>query len=113
MLKRFFTISSHQYYSLKSRGRHSLFSSTKQLYPEMRPVLDLASEFMNSGKIRTAEDIYKKLIDKYPYVEEPYQKLWSSWQAHRSLKVTEKEMNDFIEKYEKYIKPKTDSTKRP
>ncbi len=113
MLRRFFTNPYLQGHSLKLYSQHCLFSSTKQVSPEMEHLLNLANEFISIGKIRTAEDIYKKLMEKYPYAEEPYQKLWNSWQAHRSLKVTEKEMDTFIEKYEKYIKPKTEPTKHP
>lgn len=113
MLKRFFTISYPQCSSLKLYNQHCLFSAIKQVNPEVKHWLNLADDFMSIGKIRTAEDIYQKLIEKYPSVEEPYQKLWDSWRAHRSLKVTEKEMDAFIEKYEKYIKPKTKPTKNP
>jgi hypothetical protein len=111
MLSRLFTVSSRQCYSMKPSGGYGLFSSTKQVCPEMRSALDLADEFMRSSKIRAAEDIYKNLIDKYPYVKEPYQKLWNSWVSHRLLKVPEKEMDRFIEKYEQYIELKTKDLK--
>lgn len=72
-------------------------------------LLQVADSLMSSGKVKTAEDIYRNAIDVYPNCKEAYQKLWSSWITHRSLKVTEKELNDFIAKYEKYIDPTHES----
>jgi hypothetical protein len=42
-------------------------------------------------------------INADPSCKPAYQKLWNSWVAHRSLKVTKKELDDFTEKYKKNI----------
>lgn len=65
----------------------------------------LASEFKQQGEIRKADTIYKKIMEQDPYCEEAYQRLWDSWATNCSLKVTEKELNDFIAKYQTYIEP--------
>lgn len=113
MLRKFCSFSYRSFYQAKLPNQACMFHSVKQDNLELSQLLDLANDFMKTGKVRTAEDIYKKLIDKHPYSPEPYQKLWDSWHAHRSFKVTEKEMDDFIEKYEKYIKPSSKGVAGP
>ena len=66
-------------------------------------MLALASSFEKEGKVRTAVDIYKKVIEQYPTSRQAYQMLWNVWADNCSLKVPNKEMNDFIAQYKKYI----------
>ena len=73
---------------------------------DISSLLKLADNFILKGKVRTAEDVYKSIIDKYPDHKAAYQKLWNSWIDHRSLKVTEKELGHFIEHYQTYIESK-------
>jgi hypothetical protein len=66
-------------------------------------LLAVADKLMKLGKVRTAEGIYQSTIDLYPDCKPAYQKLWGSWVSHRSLRVTQKELDRFIEKYEEHI----------
>lgn len=66
-------------------------------------LLKVADDFMECGKVRTAEDLYSTMMDRYPNYQVPYQKLWESWVTHRSLKVTKGELENFMIKYKKNI----------
>ena len=94
---------------LAGQHQHRFFSSlrTAESTSEIELLTNLADGFMNKGKVRTAEDIYKNIIEKYPADKRAYEKLWDSWSTHRSLKVTEKELDMFRERYEQYIVPQT------
>lgn len=76
-------------------------------------LLNLADEFMLKGKVHSSEDIYKSIIEKYPHHQTAYEKLWESWLVHRSLKVTKRELDYFMERYQAYIKPNADTSLRP
>ncbi len=77
---------------------------------DAQTLLKVANNLMQLGKVRTAEDIYKSTIDAYPTCHEAYQRLWNSWVTHRSLKVTQRELNDFIEKYKKFVDVENESS---
>src|SRR3990167_9262426 len=72
-------------------------------------LLTVADDFMQQGKVHTAEDIYTNTIEKYPACAAASRKLWNSWVSHRSLKVTKKELNDFMTKYELNISQRQSS----
>lgn len=103
------SLTSHQigYQSLRFFKKNTTPSNEAAL------LLKLADEFAYQGKVRTSEDVYKSIIEKYPYHQEAYQKLWNSWMRNRSLNVTEKELEDFKRKYDKYINSTINSNHTP
>jgi hypothetical protein len=69
-----------------------------------KSLMKIGSDFEKACQPLKAERIYKTLIDLYPTYREAYQKLWNSWVSVRGLKITEKELVEFEERYNKYIK---------
>lgn len=75
--------------------------------------LKMATKLENKGKIRAAEDIYKEVISEIPTYQPAYQKLWELWTRTCSLKVTQKEMDNFIKMYEIHVSGKESATPPP
>ena len=67
---------------------------------DTQALLQLANDFEKEGKVRTAEDIYKKIIIANPKCKEAYQHLMESWVKTRSLKVPQQELKEFVKNYE-------------
>ncbi len=100
IVNRPFTVSAMRCFS-------TLFQSTASLSHHFSPesiLCDAANDFEKSGKVSVAIELYKKIINDHPLYKKAYQDLWSVWARNASLKVPKKEMDDFIYKYEKYIK---------
>jgi hypothetical protein len=66
-------------------------------------LLLIGDRLANRGYIRRSEDMYNMVINDYPTDHEGYQRLWNSWVGYRSLRVTEKELDDFMGKYNVYF----------
>lgn len=75
--------------------------------------LKIAMTLENKGKIRAAEDIYKEIISENPEYEAAYQKLWALWFRTSSLRVTKKEMDNYMNMYETHISKKENSDPSP
>jgi hypothetical protein len=101
----------NQFYRLASSNSQSLQKNTYSFFRNCNtcandPVdilIKKADDLARIGKIRKAEDIYKKIIDNHPTHETAYQKLWNSWVSTRSLKITQKEFDEFEKKYHEHI----------
>lgn len=86
----------------------TFFQNNKNDHQHQVELIKVGDTLAAEGHIINSEKIYKTVIDIYPTCAEAYQRLWNSWAFKRSLMVTKKELDDFEEKYNKYIKPQSD-----
>jgi lipopolysaccharide biosynthesis regulator YciM len=81
-----------------NQAKMRFFSHSSSI--DTKALLNLAHDFEKEGKVRTAEDIYKKIIASNPKCKEAYEQLMESWIRTRSLKVSQQDLKDFIKNYE-------------
>jgi hypothetical protein len=82
----------------------AFFCQNNSALEHQKSLMEIGSDFEKDCQPLNAERIYKTVIDLYPTCREAYQKLWNSWVSVHGLKIPEKELREFEEKYNKYIK---------